>query len=517
MLPDYSLSPKTPGSGIDAPRGKFVFVWIAFLVLGTALPAQGQDALPPRPTEARPLMIGNWADPTILKDGEDYYMTHSSFEFHPGLLIWHSTDLRSWKPIAHAVVNQAGSIWAPDLIKHEGRFYIYYPAAKTNWVVSADEITGPWSEPVSIGVRKIDPGHVVDEAGRRYVHLSGGHAVEVSVDGTKAITPPVKIYDGWPIPSDWTIECDCLESPKLTKRDGWYYLTSAQGGTAGPATSHMVVSARSRGPLGPWENSPHNPIIRTWDRDEPWWSKGHGTLVEGPKGDWFCVLHGYMNGSRTLGRCTLIEPIKWTDDGWFRIAEKGSGFAGKAEMPLSDEFDGPELGIQWQFHRNFDHSRFELKDGALVLEGFGDTPGESRPLAVMAMDRYYEFETELELAGDGPAGLMLFGGPDIYIGIALSPDGKLRRVQKGYRRYGGTDEPEIGRTKVTLRIVNENQDVRFYYKTTDGEWEILQPGMDVSAMMTTGWKTLRPALFAAKSARARFNHFRYIPKSSESE
>jgi hypothetical protein len=83
----------------------------------------------------------------------------------------------------------------------------------------------------------------------------------------------------------------------------------------------MVVSARSKGPLGPWENSPYNPIIRTWDRDEAWWSKGHGTLVEGPGENWYCVLHGYMNGYRTLGRCTLIEPIEWTDDGWFRAAD----------------------------------------------------------------------------------------------------------------------------------------------------------------------------------------------------
>ena len=145
-------------------------------------------------------------------------------------------------------MNQEGSIWAPDLIKHDGRYYIYYPAAGTNWVVTADQITGPWSKPVSIGVGKIDPGHIADDEGRRYVHLSGGHAVEVSPDGLKAVAPAKKIYDGWPIPRDWTIECFCLESPKLTRRGGWYYLTSAQGGTSGPATSHMVVSARSKGP-----------------------------------------------------------------------------------------------------------------------------------------------------------------------------------------------------------------------------------------------------------------------------
>ena len=414
----------------------------------TTLPVRADEpTVTPRPTEARPLLVGNWADPTVLKDGDDYYMTHSSFEFQPGLLIWHSKDLKSWRPVTHAVVNQEGSIWAPDLIKHNGRYYIYYPAAGTNWVVTADQITGPWSKPVSIGVGKIDPGHIADDEGRRYVHLSGGNAVEVSPDGLKAITPARKIYDGWPIPRDWTIECFCLESPKLTRRGGWYYLTSAQGGTSGPATSHMVVSARSKGPLGPWENSPHNPIIRTWDRDEAWWSKGHGTLLEGPGNDWYCVLHGYMNGYRTLGRCTLIEPIQWTEDGWFRAADQWPvserDFASEVAMPLSDEFDGKDLGIQWQFHGQLDNTRYELKDRSLKLKGFGDTPGLSRPLCVMAMHRAYEIETEVELLGEGSAGLMLFGSPDVYIGLAISPDGKLRRVQEGFRRYRNTNEPDI--------------------------------------------------------------------------
>ena len=484
-------------------------------LLITSLLLAAEPKMTPRPTEARPLLIGNWADPTVLKDGDNYYMTHSSFEFQPGLLIWQSNDLRSWRPVAHAVVNQDGSIWAPDLVKHDGRFYIYYPAAGTNWVVTADRITGPWSKPVSIGAGRIDPGHVVDDEGRRYVHLSGGYAVEVSADGRKAITPATQVYEGWPIPRDWTIECFCLESPKLTKRGEWYYLTSAQGGTSGPATSHMVVSARSNGPLGPWENSPHNPIIRTWDRDEAGWSKGHGTLVEGPGNDWYCVLHGYLNGYRTLGRCTLIEPIRWTADGWFRAVDRwpdeAEDFRGEAVMPLGDEFDGGRLGLQWQFHRQFDDARYELESDSLVLNGFGDKPGLSQPLSMMAMHRAYEIETEVELTGDGLAGLMLFGAPDVYIGLAISPEEKLLRVQEGFRRYGRTDEPEIGRSNVTLRIVNDKQDVRFYCKSPDGQWIILQPGMDVSSMTTVGWHALRPALFATGAARARFHYFRYQP------
>ena len=219
------------------------------------------------------------------------------------------------------------------------------------------------------------------------MHLSGGHAVDMSADGLQAITAPKVVYAGWPIPQDWAVECFCLESPKLTKRDGWYYLTSAEGGTAGVSTSHMVVSARSRNPLGPWENSPHNPIIRTWSRDERWWSKGHGTLVEGPGGQWYCVLHGWMNGYTTLGRCTLIEPIQWTKDGWFQTADRwpsGWDTPAKVEMPMNDEFDGDRLGIQWQFFRHYDADRFKVADGNLTLQALGTHPGDSLPLCAVS-------------------------------------------------------------------------------------------------------------------------------------
>mgnify|MGYP000588533343 CR=1 FL=1 len=227
---------------------------------------------------------------------------------------------------------------------------------------------------------------------------------------------------------------------------------------------------------------------RQYLRAAGWWKElaprdrptfGHGTLVEGPRGDWYCALHGYMNGYRTLGRCTLIEPIEWTDGGWFRVADQrpasGQDFVSEVAMPLSDEFDGEALGMQWQFHREFDDARYELNEDSLILKGVGDTPGLSHPVCVMAMHRAYEIETEVELSGEGSAGLMLFGSPNVYIGLAIAPDGKLRRVQEGFRRYRNTDEPEIERPRVTLRIVNEKQDVRFYYRSARGEWGILQP------------------------------------------
>lgn len=129
------------------------------------------------------IMPGDYPDPTIVRDGDDYYMTHSPFYYSPGFLIWHSTDLVNWEPVCRAIPEYEGSAMAPDLIKYDGRFYIYYPAAGTNWVSWADDIRGPWSKPVDLKVSGIDPGHVADDKGNRYLYVNEGEVVRLTPDG----------------------------------------------------------------------------------------------------------------------------------------------------------------------------------------------------------------------------------------------------------------------------------------------------------------------------------------------
>ena len=116
----------------------------------------------------------------MLKDGDDYYMTFSSFDAYPGLVVWHSRDLVNWQPIGPALRKNVGSVWAPDLVKHEGRYYIYFPGVgpyRSNYVIWADDIRGPWSEPIDLKIGHIDPGHAVGPDGRRYLFLSAGYRV----------------------------------------------------------------------------------------------------------------------------------------------------------------------------------------------------------------------------------------------------------------------------------------------------------------------------------------------------
>ncbi len=472
-----------------------------------------------RPAAARPLMIGEWADIAVLRDCRDYYLAHSSGDYYPGIPIWHSTNLKDWKLLTYAVWKpQPHSIWVTDLAKDEAGFHLQYGIASSGGghVLSAASIKGPWIDPRPTG---LPPDGVLAQKNprERYLFSSGYRIVPLEPGGFKAAGPAFD-QPKWPIPEDLAIECLCPEAPKVLVKEGWWHLLMAAGGTFGPSTSHMVLSARARDPRGPWEFSPHNPVSRTLSRDDPWWSKGHSQLIEDPAGNWFLIGHAILRNFRSLGRATIIEPVEWTREGWFRLASTwphGWETPARVDLELSDEFDKSELGMQWQFHQNYDRTRFKLDQGSLVLQGRGEHPGVSQPLTIQARHRAYEIEAEIEVSGEGRAGLMLFRRPDSYLGYSIQEDGKLHRELAGHTRYRHQYEPAAGSSKAVLRIVNDRQDVRFYYRT-GGEWKILQPGMEVSSAVSTPWN-LRPALFVTGSARARINWFRYKPLETDAQ
>ena len=192
------------------------------------------------------LLDGDFPDPTIVKDGDNYYMT-TSFGGFPSLMIWQSNDLLHWKRLDYALKTPvAGAVWAPELIKHNGTFYLYFPAGGHIYVMTATNPAGPWSNPQIIkGVSGIDPGHLVDKNGNRYLYIDNGRVVQLSSDGLSISGKETKVYDGWKFSNNYGVECFCLESPKILYRSGYYYIISAQGGTGGPATSHMASVARS--------------------------------------------------------------------------------------------------------------------------------------------------------------------------------------------------------------------------------------------------------------------------------
>lgn len=403
---------------------------------------------------------GDYPDPTIMRDGNDFYMTHSCFTYYPGLLIWHSTDLINWEPVARAVGDQDYSIFAPDLCKVGDKYYIYYPTSGgENFVVTADRIEGPWSEPVKIDVNGIDPGHVVAENGKRYLYTNNGHVVELSDDGLAAAGPNRKVYDGWEYPQEWETEGMWLESPKLVKRGEYYYLISAEGGTAGPVTSHMCVVARSKSALGPWENSPYNPMVHTYSAAEEWWSKGHGTLIDDADGNWYIVYHSYRNSFHTLGRSTIVESVEWTRDGWPVLADKDGakwenhGFA--SDLNYLRDYDNPIMWAKWEPG---------FMDGTLMT--------------TTAVDASYRITAEFD-AADDLAGLFLFYNEQANTGISRS----------GHFH---------------VRITNEANTVKVETSNDGTRWNTEYDGFDVSCFHHNtyqGFFALRPAYLLKGGAK----------------
>jgi beta-xylosidase len=199
----------------------------------------------------------------------------------------------------------------------------------------------------------IDPGHAVGEDGKRYLFLSGGDRVRLTDDGLATDGPVVHVYDPWRYPEEWDVEAFAPEGPKVMRHGDWFYLTTAVGGTAGPPTGHMVIAARSRSIHGPWEDAPHNPLVRTQSATEKWWSRGHATLVAGPEDTWWMLYHGYENSFWTLGRQTLLDPVEWTADGWpkalggdlSRPLRKPKGRPVPHGVALSDDFSTNKFGL----------------------------------------------------------------------------------------------------------------------------------------------------------------------------
>jgi len=434
-------------------------------------------------TYLNPIVAGDHPDPTVLKDGDDYYMTFSSMFSYPGVILWHSRDLVNWAPIGPALTKPMGTVWAMDLVKHEGRYFIYLPATPGGrqgiFVIHADDIHGPWSDPVDLKVSGcIDPGHAVGEDGKRYLFFNGVRRIALTDDGLATVGALEQVYHPWRYPDDWVVEMFAPEGPKILRRGEWFYLIAAVGGTSGPPTSHMVTAARSRSIHGPWENCPRNPIVHTKSAEEPWWSRGHATVVEGPGGGWWMIYHGYENGFRTLGRQTLLEPVEWTADGWFEakggtlsqpLAKPATGIPGPSGFALSDDFSASRFGVQWTFYNPGPEEmrRARFGDRALVIAGKGATLADSSPLTFLVGDRSYEAEITLEIGGDAQAGICLFYSERMFSGVGFS---NTQMFTYNYGQEHSWMRQDMATQTVRLRVTNHENIVTFRYSRDGGAW-----------------------------------------------
>jgi xylan 1,4-beta-xylosidase len=336
-----------------------------------------------------PILRGFNPDPSICRVGEDYYIATSTFEWFPGVQIHHSRDLENWRlltrPLRRASqLDMRGDpdscgVWAPCL-SHDGeRFHLIYTDVKRygrttvggasgaslrdfhNYLVTAETIDGDWPDPIHLNSSGFDPSLFHDEDGRKWLlnmlwdHRPGRNRFagivlqEYSPEARALVGERKLIFEGTPL--------GLTEAPHLYRREGWYYLITAEGGTG---WNHAVTMARSRNIEGPYELHPHTYILSARDRpDAPLQRAGHADLVETPEGETYMVyLCGRPlpnRGRCVLGRETAIQQMRWRDDGWlYTLDGQGLPVVASEAGPSADErtdFDEAELPIDFQWPR----------------------------------------------------------------------------------------------------------------------------------------------------------------------
>jgi xylan 1,4-beta-xylosidase len=345
-------------------------------------------------TIRNPILPGFNPDPSICRVGGDYYIATSTFEWYPGVQIHHSTDLVNWRLVKRPLDRAAqldmrgnpdsGGVWAPCLSYADGLFWLVYTDVKRldgnfkdahNYIVTAPSIEAPWSDPVHVNSSGFDPSLFHDDDGRKWFlnmqwnHVSsgvGGNPKHPSFAGIllqeydakagKLVGPARNVFAGSPH--------GLVEGPHLHKRNGWYYLTTAEGGTG---YEHAVTMARSRSIEGPYELHPDIHLVTSKDAPDAVLQRaGHGPIVETPDGQ---VYHTHLCGRplpgmrrSPLGRETAIQKCEWRDDGWLYLAHGGPapavevpapGVAAPAPAtgPVRHDFDGQELPLDFQWLR----------------------------------------------------------------------------------------------------------------------------------------------------------------------
>lgn len=474
-------------------------------------------------TYRNPVISQDIPDPTVLRDGDTYYYCGSTGYYYPALAIYMSKDLVNWAFVCHPCPNYTGNVYAPELTKYNGKYYLYFPADGTNFVTVSDRIDSGWCDPVDLKIGHIDPGHCVVN-GKRYLFVSGNWAAPLSDDGMSAAGPLEKICGAQALPDDWDIEGPYTESPKLVQKGEWYYLIYADGGTAGPATAHAVMCARAKDPIqGPWEFSPYNPMVHTWSRREKWHCKGHGSMVDDVCGNWWILYHAYEAGYLNQGRKVLLEPVIFTEDGWPVLAGSGSdAVSSEAVLPkpagvdigirdsLSDRFENGRSPL-WQMRGSCDFSRIHAGGGCLTIGAFpADNPGRCHPITVCPADHAYAVQVTLEKPDEGcEAGVILMYDESHYAALGWK-ENRITIYRLGSPLYGQS-VPQDAKT-LTIRMRNDRHYVAFSVGVNGGELHKINYVQNVEAMSNIaygGFSSLRAGLFACGKGEAHFGPFLY--------
>ncbi len=417
-----------------------------------------------------PIISGFNPDPSVCRVGDDYYLATSSFEYFPGVPLYHSRDLVHFRQIGHCLTRESqlplhgarssGGIYAPTLRHHAGVFYLVTTnvTGGGNFVVTAQDPAGEWSEPIWIPEPKggIDPSLLFDDDGKVYFTRQGGgergaiFQAELDLEQGRLLEPVRQIWAGtggtWP------------EGPHLYKIFGKYYLLIAEGGTG---YEHCITVARAESPFGPFEPCPQNPILTHRDRSgHPIQATGHGDLVQAANGSWWLVFLGIRptdGAHHHLGRETFLAPVEWSSEGWpiinagrgVELEMTGEGLPPSVALPsapLRDDFDAETLSLDWNYLRNprLEDYALTARPGSLRLRARASSIDElASPSFVARRQRHFRCRGATRLCfepeGAARAGLVLLANEGNHYDLVVERAG-ASRVVRLRTRVGGESQ-----------------------------------------------------------------------------
>lgn len=481
-----------------------------------------------------PILKGFNPDPSILRVGDDYYIATSTFEWFPGVQIHHSKDLIHWELIGRPLnrVSQldmrgaaaSEGVWAPCLTYSEGVFHLIYTDVKLwryggardlhNYLVTTTDITGAWSEPIYLNSSGFDPSLFHDEDGRKWLvnmlwdHRKGKNAFagivlqEYDVKEKCLKGEITNIFKG--------TEIGLVEGPHLYKKNGYYYLITAEGGTR---FKHAVTCARSKTLSGPYEVHPENPILTSWlDPSLELQRAGHGCLVETIDGEWYlahlCGRPIPSRGRCILGRETAIQKMVWREDDWIYLEAGGN----KPQVvvpapdleevvweatPTRDDFDSEVLNIHFQSLRvPLGEEALSLKErpGYLRLKGQESISSKFKQSLIARRQQSFSYTavTKVEFSPKSfqqMAGLVAIYDNNnyYYLHITLHEEkGTIIDILKC--DSGNFDEPISDKITIEgweqcyLKVEVDNHLLQFYYSVDGDVWKVIGPELDASIL-----------------------------------
>jgi xylan 1,4-beta-xylosidase len=507
---------------------------------------KGSDATfeqPLKPGQYRnPILAGFYPDPSVVRAGDRYYLVNSTFAYFPGIPVFESRDLVHWTQIGHVIdrpsqldfdgLGMSRGVFAPTIEYHDGTFYVVNTSvdAGGNFIATAKDPAGPWSDPIWLPtIDGIDPSLFFDDGkdGSGKVFLINNDAPEgpplyeghraiwmqqLDAKTFKPIGPRKVLLNGG---MDIAQKPIWIEGPHIYKRDGWYYLVCAEGGTS---LQHSQVVARSRDIWGPYQPYEHNPILTQRDlpedRADAIGNAGHADLVEGTDGTWWAVFLAsrmYDRVHYNTGRETFLLPVEWKD-GWptilahdTRIPQVADGpsfmLRNATQAPLSgnftwrDEFDKPTLDATWMFARVPRQPWADVRSHRDRLaihplrEGL-DTLGNPSFLARRQQHLAFEASTSLTVPDDAgtEAGLAAFQNENHWFALAARRVGDgveltLRKRQKDTTGTLASTTLPAKTKELKLKVQANGGRYAFAYDSGSG-WTWLKQDVDGTVLST---------------------------------